>query len=59
VDDILLFSSGSRNETKALKSILEMFLKAMGMCINKEISSLILEGFTRMENTNIIEDLPF
>jgi len=47
VDDILLFSNASRNETKALKLILDLFLKATGMCINKEKSSIIPEGFNR------------
>lgn len=59
VDDILLFNNGRRSETKELKRILELFLKATGMLVNKEKSHLLLEGFNRMEAFNIAEDLPF
>ena len=59
MDDILLFNNGRRSETKALKQILDLFLKSMGMSVNMEKSSLILEGFNRMESRNIAEDFPF
>lgn len=34
VDDILLFSNGSRDDVQPLKFSLDLFLKATGMCIN-------------------------
>lgn len=59
LDEILFLNNGRRSEAKDLKKILELFLKATGMPLNKEKSSLILEGFSRMESRNIEEDLPF
>jgi hypothetical protein len=40
VDDILIFTSGSRSEVGILKNILNLFYKAIGMLINEEKSTL-------------------
>lgn len=59
IDDLLLFSDGSRRETHQLKKIIDLFLKATRMCINIKKSSLIVEGFTRAEIRMISKDIPF
>eukprot|EP00253_Pinus_taeda_P010579 PITA_10579 len=59
VDDILLFTNGSQNEIKELKSILDMFLKVTGLQINSRKSQIILEGFNRQEELMILSHLPF
>lgn len=40
VDDVLLFSGGSRREAKTLRDILSLFSRATGMQINDQKSSL-------------------
>jgi hypothetical protein len=40
VDDVLLFSGGSRREAETLRDILSLFSKATGMQINDRKSSL-------------------
>eukprot|EP00253_Pinus_taeda_P027227 PITA_27227 len=47
VDDILLFTNGSVNEIKELKSILDLFMKAIGMQVNHRKSQLIMEEWIR------------
>jgi len=47
VDDILLFSNGRRNKSHELKRILDLFLKATSLQVNKEKSQLLLGGFNR------------
>lgn len=39
VDDILLFSDGSKGDLQQLKVSLDLFLKATSMCINEQKSS--------------------
>ncbi len=53
VDDILLFIDGSRIDIPQIKSSLNLFLVATGMCINPQKSSLVHEGFSRIEITKI------
>eukprot|EP00253_Pinus_taeda_P022219 PITA_22219 len=51
VDDILIFSNGSHNELKELKSIFDLFMKATGMLINSGKSQIpkgILERIRRL-----------
>lgn len=59
IDDILLFSDGSRSETHQLKTIIDLFLKATRLCINIQKYSLIVEGFIGAEIRMISEDIPF
>jgi hypothetical protein len=40
VDDVLIFSEGSRREAEALRNILTLFSKAIGMQINEWKSTL-------------------
>lgn len=47
VDDIILFSNGSLKDCRTLKRILDLFLKATGLCINERKSTLTCTGFSR------------
>ena len=47
VDDIILFSNGSLEDCKTLKRIMDLFLKATGLCINEKKSSLTCTGMSR------------
>eukprot|EP00253_Pinus_taeda_P017008 PITA_17008 len=59
VDDILIFSNGSHNELKELKSIFELFMKATGMQINSGKSQVCVAGFNRRECTLMTNLFPF
>eukprot|EP00253_Pinus_taeda_P026324 PITA_26324 len=47
VDDILLFSNESLEDCRTLKKILDLFLKATGLCINERKSTLTCVGMPR------------
>jgi len=59
VDDILIFSNGSLNELKELKSIFDLFLKATGMQINSRKSQVCVADFGRRERTLMENLFPF
>lgn len=59
VDDILLFCNGSREDVFQLKSFMELFLKATGMSINSQNSSIIHEGLLGVDLQIIFISLPF
>lgn len=59
VDDILLFSHGSRGDIQHLKASLDLFLKATSMCIDDHKSSLVHEGLSLEEITRIHIFPPF
>lgn len=59
VDDILIFTNGSLNELKELKSILELFLKATGMQINARKSQIIEEGLNRPDKDQFSSYFPY
>lgn len=59
VDDILLFSNGSREDVSQLKSSLDLFLKAIGMSINAQKSSIAHEGLSSMDLDRIATSLPY
>eukprot|EP00253_Pinus_taeda_P019452 PITA_19452 len=46
VDDIIMFSNGSLEDCKTIKRILDLFLKAIGLCINERKSSLTSSGLS-------------
>eukprot|EP00253_Pinus_taeda_P025789 PITA_25789 len=47
VDDIILFSNGNLEDCRMLKRMLDLFLKAIGLCINKRKSTLTCTGLSR------------
>lgn len=49
VDDILLFNNGSIEDCQSLKNILDLFLKAVGLKINEQKSTLTTSGLSREE----------
>jgi len=53
VDDVLIFCSGSRGDTRVLKDILDLFTKATGMEINATKSTLT----THLLRPEALEDL--
>ena len=59
VDDILLFSSRSIEDCRCLKKILDIFLKATGLSINGQKSSLTTIGLSRVEVDKIKDYLHF
>lgn len=59
VDDIFLFSNGSRLEIQKLKIILDIFMKENGMAIKNQKSTLTHDGITKAELTWTYNLLPF
>ena len=59
VDDVLIFCSGDRRDTRALKEILDLFSKATGMDINFEKSTLTTHLLRPEEELELIENFPF
>ena len=59
VDDIILFSNGSVEDCRALKSILDLFLKATGLKINEQKSTLTISGMSLEESGRVGALLPF
>ena len=59
VDDILLFSSGSRSEIGTLKQIIDLFLTTTGVIINFSKSVIIAEGLSSDDIRRTVEELPF
>eukprot|EP00253_Pinus_taeda_P025786 PITA_25786 len=59
VDDILLFTNGSINEIKEIKSIIDMFLKATGMQINHRKSQVSMANIDRRERSLVLNLFPF
>ncbi len=47
VDDIIMFNNGSLEDCRTLKRILDLFLKATGLYINKRKSTLTCIGLSR------------
>jgi hypothetical protein len=56
VDDILIFCNGSHRDAEKLKEILDLFLKATGMQINKRKSTISMYSM-RNEDTNLYKSL--
>ena len=56
MDDILLLSNGSTEDCRALKKILDLFLKATGLYINEKKSTLMTAGLTK-EEVGRVEDI--
>ena len=59
VDDILLFFDGSRDDFHCLKRILDLFLKATGLVINENKSSITTAGLSISEVNRAKELLSF
>lgn len=59
MDDIILFSNGSLEDCRTLKRILDLFLKATGLCINERKSTLTCSGMTREEERRVALVLNF
>lgn len=59
VDDILFFSNGSSKDCRALKKILDLFLKVTSLCINEKKSTLIVMGLSREEVVRVEGYLQF
>jgi len=59
VDDILIFCSGIRGESRILRDILDLFSKATGMDINVGKSSLMTHKLSQREVADIIGLFPF
>eukprot|EP00253_Pinus_taeda_P014434 PITA_14434 len=59
VDDILLFTNGSINEIKEIKSIFYLFLKATGMQIKHRKSQVSTANIDRRERTLVLNIFPF
>jgi len=59
VDDVLIFCSGTRGESRTLRDILDLFSKATGMEINAEKSSLTTHRMRPEEVNEISEYFPF
>ena len=58
VDDVLIFCSGERGETRVLKEILELFSKATGMEINFSKSTLTTHLLKLEEVAEITRNFP-
>jgi len=59
VDDVLIFCSGDRRDTRVLKEILNLFSKATGMDINVDKSSITTNHLRPEEELEILENFPF
>jgi len=59
VDDVLIFCSGTRGESKILRDMLDLFSKATGMDINVGKSSLISHRLSPREVEDITGHFPF
>ena len=59
VDDVLIFCSGSKGESKVLKEILDLFSKATGMEINAGKSSLTTHMLRPKEESELLRLFPF
>ena len=59
VDDVLIFYSGYRRDTRVLKEILDLFTKATGMDINFEKSTRIAHLLRPEEELELVENFPF
>eukprot|EP00253_Pinus_taeda_P023807 PITA_23807 len=59
VDDILIFTNGTPNETAELRNIFDIFMKATGMQINSRKSQLIVEGLNKHDRAQILSHFPF
>ena len=59
VDDVLIFCSGTRGESRLLQEILELFSKATGMEINNDKSSLTTHMLRPEEEADLMRFFPF
>ena len=59
VDDILIFCSGIRGESRVLQEILDLFSKATGMEINEGKSSLTTHMLSQVEEAELKRFFPF
>ena len=59
MDDVLIFCSGARRETRVLQETLELFSKATGMEINYGKSSLITHLLRPDEEAELLRIFPF
>ena len=59
MDDVLIFCSGDRRDTRILKEILELFSKATGMDINVGKSTITTHLLRPEEELELIENFPF
>jgi len=59
VDDVLIFCSGNRRETRVLKEILDLFSKATGMELNAGKSSLTTNRLRPTEEEELLRYFPF
>jgi len=59
VDDVLIFCSGSRGDTRVLKEILDLFSKATGMEINAGKSTLSTHLLRPEEVASLTNSFPF
>ena len=59
MDDVLIFCSGVRRETRVLQEILELFSKAKGMEINYEKYSLTTHLLIPEEEAELSKIFPF
>lgn len=59
VDDVMIFCSGTRGDTRALQEILEIFSKATGMEINAEKSTLSTHLMRPVEVEELTRVCPF
>jgi hypothetical protein len=59
MDDVLIFSTGSRKDAETLKNILSLFSKATGMVINEGKSSLTTNLLTEEELGAFRQHFPF
>ena len=59
VDDVLIFCSGTKGESKVLKEILDLFSKATGMEINAGKSSLTTHMLRPEEESELLRFFPF
>ena len=59
MDDVLIFCSGCRRETLALKDILDLFSKATGMDINERKSTLTTHLLRPEEEAELTRFFPF
>ena len=59
VDDVLIFCSRDRRDTRVLKEILDLFSKATGMDINVEKSTLTNHLLRPEEELELFENFPF
>lgn len=59
MDDIFLFSRGNKCEIRTLKDILDLFMKATSLAINKKKYSLSHEGIVEADLLWTLDLLPF